>query len=624
MKFNVGIVALLALQLCVVLASIEQDAQRHTLYVRNSIPLGWNRVREARDTEIVEFWIALKQRNVERLEKVVYEVSHPRSPLYGKHWTYQQVLDLVAPPKEDHDLVVNWLISGGIKESNIVSRRDSLQVRAPVEVVERLFETEMHAFVHSQSGRKRLAHMGAVSIPEEIKEYVDMVSALSLFPPHRSSKAKKAFNGLEEVKRQANTPWVIPNHLRDIYNVPTGLRATNPKTTQAAVEFEWPGCFSYADITQYQQLLGVPFTNVTRIIPPDEWSDQGCDAESTMDLELMLTVGSGAQTWYFTNENWIYEFTQTLMSVSNPPLVTSLSWGWMEAQQCDSITNSVCGQLDVDSQGYVARTNTELAKAATMGLSVIVCTQDEGAPSDNNDDCSLDNTNQPVWPIYPSSSPWVTAVGATTVIAGSTEPRDDKDTPVTFSSNGDVCAQISCNNGTQEKVAMSADMDTLFTSGGGFSNYTASPSYQAGAVKAYFASNGIRPPQAKFNSTGRGYPDISASGGMTLILMDGQPQWNGGTSASTPVFSGIVSLLNDYRLNAGKAPLGFLNYILYDMGENWPQAFHPITQGNNTCTGWQMDTCCKYGFSAINGWNPAVGFGTPNFTQMLNYIKKLP
>ncbi len=125
---------------------------------------------------------------------------------------------------------------------------------------------------------------------------------------------------------------------------------------------------------------------------------------------------------------------------------------------------------------------------------------------------------------------------------------------------------------------MSADLDTLFTSGGGFSNYTAAPSYQTTAVKDYFASNGIRPPNNKFNATGRGYPDVSASGGMTLIVLGGTPQWNGGTSASTPIFSGIVSLLNDYRLNNNKKPLGFLNYILYDMGENFPQAFHPITQ----------------------------------------------
>src|SRR5690242_15851502 len=86
-----------------------------------------------------------------------------------------------------------------------------------------------------------------------------------------------------------------------------------------------------------------------------------------MDLELMVTVGrgivssratkplkvfffKGASTFYFTNEHWIYEYTQTLMTLDNPPLVSSLSWGWMEAQQCDDLLNSICNQLGVDSK----------------------------------------------------------------------------------------------------------------------------------------------------------------------------------------------------------------------------------------------------------------------------------
>ena len=33
---------------------------------------------------------------------------------------------------------------------------------------------------------------------------------------------------------------------------------------------------------------------------------------------------------------------------------------------------------------YIARANVELAKLAGTGMSVLVCAQDEGAPSDNN------------------------------------------------------------------------------------------------------------------------------------------------------------------------------------------------------------------------------------------------
>jgi len=348
-----------------------------------------------------------------------------------------------------------------------------------------------------------------------------------------------------------------------------------------------------------------------------------------LDLEMMLTIGSGAQTAYFTNEYWIYEFALTLMGLDNPPAVTSLSWGWMEAQQCDSLLHSQCTQLGVNPFNYVIRANIELNKAALMGLTVLACTQDEGAPSDNNMDCSLDDTSEPVWPIYPSSSPYVTAVGATTIYTPTTTPSfSSRPIPQQelFGAVGaqSICEIIVCNNGTAEKVAMSADADTLFTSGGGFSNWTARPSYQDSAVIAYLKSNSLRPPTGDFGINNRAYPDISTVGCQVLLLQNGQWSWNGGTSESTPIFAGIVSLLNDARLNMGKKPLGFLNYILYEMGTEAPDVYNYITVGNNTCTGWMDDTCCKWGYDAFNGWNPAVGFGTPNFPQMLKYVTNLP
>jgi len=274
---------------------------------------------------------------------------------------------------------------------------------------------------------------------------------------------------------------------------------------------------------------------------------------------------------------------------------------------------------------YVNRSNLELAKAGAMGLTVLVCTQDEGAPSDNNDYCELDDTPTPVWPIYPATSPYATAVGGTTIYSPESVAKrnnvNGKKAAVGF---GGICEQITCNNGTAEKVAMSPDTDTYFTSGGGFSNWTARPSYQATAVKAYLASDGLRPPPGTFGINNRAYPDIAAVGSAVFNIQGGEQGWEGGTSESTPVFAGLVSLLNDWRLNNGKSPLGFLNYIIYDMGENTPGAFNSITVGNNTCTGWFGNTCCKYGYSAQAGWNPAVGWGTPNFQNILAYIQKLP
>ena len=94
-----------------------------------------------------------------------------------------------------------------------------------------------------------------------------------------------------------------------------------------------------------------------------------------------------------------------------------------------------------------------------------------------------------------------------------------------------------------------------------------------------------------------------------------------GTSAATPIIAGIVTLLNDFRLNNGKKPLGFLNPLLYQAAAANPATFNSVNSGNNKGT---IGTVCTYGYGAWNGWSPVTGLGTPNYQNLLNYIKTLP
>ena len=51
----------------------------------------------------------------------------------------------------------------------------------------------------------------------------------------------------------------------------------------------------------------------------------------------------------------------------------------------------------------------------------------------------------------------------------------------------------------------------------------------------------------------------------------------GGTSASSPTFAGLVSLLNEARLDAGKPAMGFLNPFLYKHADD----FFDVVKGSN-------------------------------------------
>ena len=72
-------------------------------------------------------------------------------------------------------------------------------------------------------------------------------------------------------------------------------------------------------------------------------------------------------------------------------------------------------------------------------------------------------------------------------------------------------------------------------------------------------------------------PDVSAQSENFRVFFRGRPINVGGTSAASPVFAGLVALLNDARLAAGKGSLGFLNPLIYALKGD---GFHDIVAGN--------------------------------------------
>ena len=85
-------------------------------------------------------------------------------------------------------------------------------------------------------------------------------------------------------------------------------------------------------------------------------------------------------------------------------------------------------------------------------------------------------------------------------------------------------------------------------------------------------------------------PDVSAQSNLFRIFFRGRAASIGGTSASSPAFAGIVSLLNDARLSKGLPSLGFLNPLLYSVGVS---GFNDITVGNNPGCGTPGFNVCS-------------------------------
>merc|ERR550514_254388 len=423
---------------------------------------------------------------------------------------------------------------------------------------------------------------------------------------HRSSSRKTP----KDRQTQSGIAMVAPETLLTMYKVPAD--STLSTVSQGPVEFQGDTSFNKADLKTFFQQTDQPQEAVSDIVGPYDGTQP--DTEATLDVQYITSIGKKQTNWYWTSENWMYQWAHNFFNASSVPDAVSISWGWAEDGQCSAgIDQSECQTLGVDSQQFVARVNTEFQKIGLRGVSLFVASGDSGANGRSDGTC----TDKVLHASFPGSSPYVTAVGATML----QNPEFNlKSPPAACSSQG---SGSKCASGGVE-VAVSSQQ-ARFTSGGGFSTYTPMPTYQKDAVAGYLQEERASlPPASYFNSSNRAYPDVSAMGNNFLIYMESMGGWStvGGTSASTPTFAGVVAYLNDANYKKRGKPLGFLNQLLYKMHKEAPEAFTDVTVGDNKCTEDGCFGSCK-GYKAAKGWDPVTGLGTPVADKMLAYVQQL-
>jgi len=403
-----------------------------------------------------------------------------------------------------------------------------------------------------------------------------------------------------------STPVVVPQTIKHYYGVPNNYVVTNPAATQCVVEFEQQ-YYNPDDLSTFFNSMGLPNNKNVTVIGPNDITNPG--VEASLDIQYMMGISTGSPTTFWSIQanssaeiDDILTWAIDIAATPNPPIVNSLSYGMTE-RNVDKFLG----------QGYMARCETQLQVLASLGLTVIIASGDSGAGDLGPEPMGI-STCQPLNPDWPSNSPYVTAVGSIYFSPYSV--------PICY--QGYDKGGIPCQDEPVGEVGVSIDYGMMWTSGGGFSDFTSTAYYQQDFVDSYLSQSdalSLTPPVNYFNRTGRAYPDFSSVGHNLYVINGGKWMTVDGTSASAPIFAGLITILNDIRLNAGLPRLGFINPLFYQIAKEHPEAFYDVIVGNNRCGLSDFNpVCCEWGYTALDGFDTVGGIGRPNMQVLMNIV----
>jgi tripeptidyl-peptidase I len=610
--------------------------------------------------------IGLSQSNLDDAHKYLMEVSDPKSKNFGKHWTAEEVNAKFAPSKVSLDSTVDWLAASGISRQRIAQSENKgwLAFDATAEELEGLLDTEFYNFEHSTQGHSTVA-CDDYKVPRHIQRHVDYITPGVKMTPRGQTKrmvkravgmnaqgrpqmpyAKKpAFNLNSFTNSTGNLTncdtMITPECIRALYNIPKPSKAD---PSNALGVFESGTSYSQQDLDSFFTNFAPHIPNGTH--PTNQLIDgavapspvEEASGEANLDFDLAYPLVYPQNLTLFqaddpvVEENFQYSngiFNTFLDAIDgsyckysafnetgNDPIVDptypdTRPGGYNGSLMCGTFkpTNVISisyGTQEIDLPvNYQKRQCNEFLKLGLQGITVVLSTGDSGVEGRLSDTSNgtvngcIGPNKKTFNPTYPANCPWITTVGATSVPKNSTvsQPEVAANDPENFPG---------------------------FFSSGGFSNIYKTPFYQADAVAAYFANfdpgynsygmnQTIGANNGLYNRQGRAYPDVAANGDKIAVYSNGQFQLSAGTSASTPIFASVINLINEERLAAGLGPLGFINPALYAN----PGMLNDIVSGNNP-------GCGTKGFSAVQGWDPVTGLGTPNYPSMLAYFMSLP
>jgi subtilase family serine protease len=563
----------------------------------------------------VGFRVYLGWRNAAQAEATARAVSDPSSASYGKYLSPGQFRQQFAPSQSDVGAVQSWLRSQGFTVDYTPTNNHYVVAEGTVAQAQAAFGVQLNEY--SVAGTTLTSPSSELSIPASLAGTVEGVLGLddSANLVHTNTTADPNGNPSFGFRNAppCSTYWAeklattlpayagsirpyapcgyTPTQMQGAYGVAGAIASGNDGSGQTvAIIDAYASPTIVQDADRYSHDNGLPRItgqNFTQVTPPGTYhhpesnaqDPEGWYGEETLDVEAVHTMAPGAKIVYVGAPNNYRDLDAALNHVVDRGLARI-------------VTNSYGFATELLPPGYVKPVNDTLIQAAAEGIGVFF------SSGDNGDESSRFGFATPDWP---ASSPWVTAVGGTSLAVGASNDY-------LFETGWGTDRYLLSKNGSSWVEA-----GYRGGAGGGTSRIFTQPWYQVGVVPSSIAN--------RWSSTpGRAVPDVALDAdpntgflvGQTQTWLDGTTGYDtfrlGGTSLASPLMAGMMALADQA---AGHAH-GFANPALY--GQSGTSAFHDVVDPASPVAVVRVDY--------VNQQNADDGLitslRTMNFTQSLH------
>jgi subtilase family serine protease len=504
--------------------------------------------------------VTLRYRDQAKLDALVAQQANPLSPSY-RRWLSNDAFDRqFAPSEASYARVIDSLRGAGFHIDATYANRTVLDASAPVAAIERFFQTSIHRVAMPKQGLAYVNVRPAVA-PAQLAGLVLSVDGLDTIAVMHAGYALH--------RRGTHASGVRPHESSSLFgpvSTVTAARGYAPLAYAAGYNFPivnssggaaYDGSgrasgiiidadFAESDLRQYLGYFGItrtgPATNRVLIHGgPPQGDAAGDSIEASLDAETIVGLAPGTALS-------MYE----IPSLENKYVADAFNTV-VDDNAVDTVNESFGGCEVYIGGRTVMALNAIAEQGAAKGITFHAATGDNGGLLCAN---------------APAASPYVVAVGGTTLTVGS---------------GGAWAAEAGWSG-----------------SGGGISSLFAQPSWQAGVSGTINRGRNI--PDVAFNAdpnTGSAY----------FYTGTWNTQYNplGGTSLSSPIYGALVTEIDQVkggRIGLGTAGLyGFFATNGYANGST--TYFHDIVLGNNSAyyavPGYDLVT----GIGSVDAWNVA-------------------